>query len=120
MTYNVQLVSHYDNSVTDRESNSSADESASSASTGTMVAIVVVILLVFFALGFVFWAKRYNKCSFQKDGGGSGRDAVEESEVATRLTDQMDNGDKMPPSTLGAPPPYEEVEKIGVSTALSI
>ena len=109
MTYNVQLVSHYDNSVTDRESNSSADESASTASTGTMV-----------ALGFVFWAKRYNKCCFQKDGGGSGRDAQEDFEVAMRLTDQMDNGDKMPPSSLGAPPPYEEVEKIGVSTALSI
>ena len=95
--------------MTDRESNSSADESASTASTGTMV-----------DLGFVFWAKRYNKCCFQKDGGGSVRDAQEDFEVAMRLTDQMDNGDKMPPSSLGAPPPYEEVEKIGVSTALSI
>ena len=122
MTYNVQLVSHYDNSATDspyesRESDSSADESASTASTGTIVAIVLVILLVFFALGFVFWAKRYNKCCFhqhqvvvvKKDGGVAGRGAEEDVEVATRLTDQMDNGNKMPPS--GAPPPLGEDEK---------
>ena len=120
MTYNVQLVSHYDNSATespndDRESDSSADESASTASTGTIVAIVLVILLVFFALGFVFWAKRYNKCCFhqhqvvvvKKDSGGAGRGAEEDVEVATRLTDQMDNGNKMP-SSGGAPPPGED------------
>ena len=65
----------------------------------TIVAIVLVILLVFFALGFVFWAKRYNKCCFhqhqvvvvKKDAGGGADDV----EVATRLTDQMDNGNKM-------------------------
>ena len=92
MTYEVQLVSHYDNSATDspyedRENQSPADESTSTASTGTIVAIVLVILLVFFALGFVFWAKRYNKCCFhqhqvvvvKKEG---------DVEVATRLTDQ--------------------------------
>ena len=116
-TYHVKLVSHYENSATDshsddRDNDSVTDESANTASTGTIVAIVLVILLVFFALGFVFWAKRYNKCCFhqhqvvvvKKDG----REA-EDVEVATRLTEQMDNGNKM--SSAGPPPPAGEDEK---------
>ena len=106
MTYKVQLVSHEDNSVTASPDDDGRDNpttvepgATASASTGTIVAIVLVVLLVFFALGFVFWAKRYNKCCFhqhqvvvvKKDGGGGGEDV----EVATRLTDQMDNGNKM-------------------------
>ena len=133
MTYNVQLVSHYNDLATDspfdgRESDFLAGESTSTASTGTIVAIVLVILLVFFPLSFVLWANimRYNKCCFhqhqvvmvERDGGGRGLE--KDLEVATRLTDQMNNGNNMPPSSSGAPPPYEEVEKIGVSTALSI
>ena len=36
------------------------------------------------------------------------------------IESQMDNGNNMPQSSWVSPPPYEEVEKIGVSTALSI
>ena len=51
----------------------------------------------------------------------AGRGADDEDlEGATRLTNQMDNGNNMPQSSWVSPPPYEEVEKIGVSTALSI
>lgn len=117
--YDVMLVVHQDNSgrASDNEERQPDSYGGSggyvadptneaSVGGGTIAAIVVVILIVFFGLGFVFWAKRYNRCCFhhhhhthvhvvKNKNAPETRDADVEVGPTTRLAGNADNGNKV-------------------------